>query len=137
MILLSTAAYAEIVLNCRGTQISFGPTRANNVTEEVSDFGFIIDLEKKEVRWTTRFVGVGTLPITTIGDTQIRFGDKGWNSANTTFSPRPLPDAETHYIEYGTLDRVTGVLEYLSETTYDKPAYRGRNIKAGDVFGDQ
>ena len=53
VVLLSTAtAHAEIVLNCHGTQKSFGPTRGNDdtVTEEITNFGFIVDLEKKEIR---------------------------------------------------------------------------------------
>jgi hypothetical protein len=134
--LMSTAAHAEIVLSCHGTQESFGPTRGDNdtITEQVTDFGFIVDLERKEVRWTTKFVGTGSLPITVAGDTEISFGDKGWNNDQITFSPQPLPDANTHYTEYGKLDRVTGDLEYLSKTTYDKP-YRG--YKRGDIFGDQ
>jgi hypothetical protein len=123
IVLLSTAAHAEIVLNCHGTQISFGPTRGNNVTEEITDFGFIVDLESKEVRWTTKFVGDGRLPITVAGDTEISFGDKDWYNDN-------------HYTEFGKLNRVTGDLEYLSETTWDK-SNRDRNTKAGDRFGDQ
>jgi hypothetical protein len=134
IVLLSTAAHAEFVLNCHGTQISFGPTRGNNVTEEITDFGFIVDLERKEVRWTTKFVGDGRLPITVAGDTEISFGDKGWN--NDQFSPKPLPDADNHYTEFGKLNRVTGDLEYLSETMWDK-SNRDRNTKAGDIFGNQ
>jgi hypothetical protein len=134
--LMATAAHAEIVLNCHGTQRSFGPTRGENdtVTEDVTNFGFIVDLEKKEVRWTTKFVGTGSLPITAAGETEISFGDRGWNNDQITFNPEPLPDANTHYTEYGKLDRVTGDLEFLSQTTYDKP-YRG--YKRGDIFGDQ
>jgi hypothetical protein len=120
VVLLSTAtAHAEIVLNCHGTQKSFGPTRGNDdtVTEEITNFGFIVDLEKKEIRWTTKFVGSASLPITVAGDTEISFGDKGWNNDQTSFSPEPLPDANNHYTEYGKLNRVTGDLEYLSQTT--------------------
>jgi hypothetical protein len=68
------------------------------------------------------------------GDIEIWFGDKGWNSDHITFSPQPLPDAENHYTEYGKLNRVTGDLEYLSQTTYDKSM---EGHKAGDVFGEQ
>jgi hypothetical protein len=132
--LMSTAAHAEIVLNCHGTKISFGPTRGNNVTEEVTDFAFIVDLERKEVRWTTDFVGDGRLPITVAGDTEITFGDKGWNNDDISFSPQPLPDANSHYADYGKLNRLTGDLEFLSETTYDKS---NRERKVGDKFGDQ
>jgi hypothetical protein len=136
IVLLSTAAHAEIVLNCRGTQKSFGPTRGNNdtVTGEITDFGFIVDLERKEVRWTSIFVGDARLPITVAGDTEISFGEKGWNNDQITFSPKPLPDANTHYTEFGKLNRVTGDLEYLSQTTYDKS---NRDRKVGDIFGDQ
>jgi len=96
-----------------------------------------IDLEKKEVTWTTKFVGDGTLPITKAGDTEIWFGEKGWTNAETSFSPTPLPDAESHYTQYGKLNRVTGELEYFSQTTWDRPE-KGRNdVKAGDVFGDK
>jgi len=136
VVLLSSAAHAEIVLSCHGTQKSFGPTRGKAVTEEITDFGFIVDLEKKEIRWTTKFVGTARLPITVAGDTEISFGDKGWNNDDTTFSPEPLTDAKNHYTEYGKLDRVTGDLEYLSETTWDKSDRYG-DAKRGDVFGDQ
>ena len=70
------------------------------------------------------------------GDTEISFGDKGWNNDQTTFSPEPLPDANNHYTEYGKLNRVTGDLEYLSQTTWDKTDRNGR-AKRRDVFGDQ
>ena len=138
VVLLSTAAHAEIVLNCHGTQMSFGPTRRNTdtVTEEVTDFGFIVNLEKKEVSWTAKFVGDVGLPITEVGDTEIAFGDRGWNNDQISFSPKPLPDADSHYTSFGKLNRVTGDLEYLSQTTWDKPN-RDRNTKVGDIFGDQ
>ena len=129
-----TSAHAEIVLKCRGTQISFGPTRGDKVTEQVTDFGFIVDLETKEIRWTTKFVGTGHLPIIAAGDTEISFGDRGWNNDKITFSPEPLPDAFGHYTENGKLDRVTGDLEYLSVSTWDKPR---EGHKPGDVFGEQ
>ena len=132
--LISTAAHAEIVLKCQGTQISFGPTRGDKVTEQVTDFGFIVDIEKKEIRWTTKFVGTGHLPIIAAGDTEISFGDRGWNNDKITFSPQPLSDAYAHYTEYGKLDRVTGDLEYLSVSTWDKPR---QEHKPGDVFGEQ
>jgi hypothetical protein len=68
------------------------------------------------------------------GDTEISFSDNGWNNDQITFSPKPLPDANTHYTEFGKLNRVTGDLEYLSQTTYDKS---NRDRKVGDIFGDQ
>jgi hypothetical protein len=138
IVVWSTAVHAEIVLNCQGTQKSFGPTRrdADTVTEEVNNFGFIVDLEKKEIRWTTKFVGTARLPITASGDTEISFGDRGWNNDQVTFSAEPLPDANNHYTEYGKLDRVTGDLEYLSQTTWDKADKYG-HAKRGDIFGDQ
>jgi hypothetical protein len=138
IVLLSTAAHAEIVLNCYGMQMSFGPTRRSDdsVTEHINNFGFIVDLEKKEIRWTSKFVGTASLPITAASDTEISFGDKGWNNDQILFSPKPLPDADSHYTSFGKLNRVTGELEYLSQTTWDKPN-RDRNTKVGDVFGDQ
>src|SRR5215472_5451268 len=119
IVLLSTVAHAEIVLNCHGTQTSFGPTWGNSVPEEIANFGFIVNLERKEVKWATKFVGDATLPITTAGGIEISFGHKGWNSDATSFSPEPLPDANSHYTEYGKLNRLTGDLEYLSQTTWD------------------
>ena len=134
--LLSTAAHAEIVLNCHGTQTSFGPTRADKVTEEVTDFGFIVDLEGKEIRWTTKFAGDGRHPITAVGDTEVSFGDRGWNNAEMSFSPKPLPNTDSHYTASGKLNRVTGDLEYLGETTWDK-SDKSKDIKAGNIFGEQ
>ena len=93
-----------------------------------------MDLERKEVRWTTKFVGTARLPITEAGDIEISFGDRGWNNDQITFSPEPLPNANTHYTELAKLNRLTGDLEFLSETTYDKS---NRERKVGDKFGDQ
>jgi hypothetical protein len=138
-ILLATAvpaaANTEIVLSCQGTKTVFGPTRNDALTENVAGFGIVVDLDKKEVRWTTEFSINARHPITTAGETQIRFSDHGWTDKMHSGSHEKLPSPDSYWSESGTLNRMTGGLEYLGQTTWYKD--RGDDVKRGNVFGEK
>jgi hypothetical protein len=137
-LVLATAApaavHAEIFLSCQGTQTTFGSTRNDALTENVAGFGLIVDLDMKQVRWTTEFSAQARLPINEASDLQIRFGERGWRDAIGTSHPDPIPDPVSGWSEYGKLNRLTGALEYSSQTTWHKN--RG-DTKRGDVFGGE